>query len=204
MSAAGRATADVVSGACHHDCPDTCGWHVTVDRSGPTPVALQMRGDPGHPYSKGELCPKVNKFLDRVYSDDRVLHPLRRVGAKGDGQFEQISWDEALTEIAARFHDIIDHEGPEAIMEKRFNIGYVVKHIQHKDCAQSAVVKLHTTRIDHLVHTLVWQRVGCNDVRQYFLHKTPARSQFQCPSARRTSAEAFAILPVRFRIELAK
>jgi len=116
MSAAGRATADVVSGACHHDCPDTCGWHVTVDRSGPTPVALQMRGDPGHPYSKGELCPKVNKFLDRVYSDDRVLHPLRRVGAKGDGQFEQISWDEALTEIAARFHDIIDHDGPEAIM----------------------------------------------------------------------------------------
>jgi len=45
-----------------------------------------------------------------------VLHPLRRVGAKGDGQFEQISWDEALTEIAARFHDIIDHDGPEAIM----------------------------------------------------------------------------------------
>jgi len=116
MSAAGRATADIVSGACHHDCPDTCGWHVTVDRSGPTPVALQMRGDPGHPYSKGELCPKVNKFLDRVYSDDRVLHPLRRVGAKGDGQFEQISWDEALTEIAERFHDIIDHDGPEAIM----------------------------------------------------------------------------------------
>ena len=116
MSAAAETTAEVVSGSCHHDCPDTCGWHVTVDRSGQTPIALQMRGNPDHPYSKGELCPKVNKFLDRVYSDERVLHPLRRVGAKGDGRFEQITWDEALAEIAARFHEIIDRDGAEAIM----------------------------------------------------------------------------------------
>ena len=75
-----------------------------------------MRGDPGHPYSKGELCPKVNKFLDRVYSEDRVLHPLRRVGPKGEGRFEQISWDEALAEIAGRFREIIDRDGEEAIM----------------------------------------------------------------------------------------
>jgi anaerobic selenocysteine-containing dehydrogenase len=116
MSTAGGTTAEIVSGACHHDCPDTCGWHVTVDRSGPTPIALQMRGDPDHPYSKGELCPKVNKFLDRVYSDERVLHPLRCVGQKGEGRFEQISWDEALAEIARRFHEIIDRDGEEAIM----------------------------------------------------------------------------------------
>ena len=75
-----------------------------------------MRGNPDHPYSKGELCPKVNKFLDRVYSDERVLHPLRRVGPKGEGRFEQITWDEALAEIAARFHEIIDRDGAEAIM----------------------------------------------------------------------------------------
>jgi anaerobic selenocysteine-containing dehydrogenase len=79
-------------------------------------VALQMRGNPDHPYSKGELCPKVNKFLDRVYSDERVLHPLRRVGPKGEGRFEQITWDEALTEIASRFQEIIDRDGAEAIM----------------------------------------------------------------------------------------
>jgi anaerobic selenocysteine-containing dehydrogenase len=107
---------EVVSGSCHHDCPDTCGWHVTVDRSGPTPVAVQMRGNPDHPYSKGELCPKVNKFIDRVYSDERVLHPLRRVGPKGEGRFEQITWNEALTEIASRFHAIIDRHGAEAVM----------------------------------------------------------------------------------------
>lgn len=116
MSTVSRTTAEVVSGSCHHDCPDTCGWHVTVDRSGPTPVALQMRGNPDHPYSKGELCPKVNKFLDRVYSDERVLHPLRRVGAKGEGRFEQITWEAALTEIASRFHEIIDRDGAEAVM----------------------------------------------------------------------------------------
>ena len=75
-----------------------------------------MRGNPDHPYSKGELCPKVNRFLDRVYSPERVLHPLRRVGAKGEGRFEQITWDEALAEIAARFHEIIDRDGAEAIM----------------------------------------------------------------------------------------
>ena len=116
MSTASRTAAEVVSGSCHHDCPDTCGWHVTVDRSGPTPVALQMRGNPDHPYSKGELCPKVNKFLDRVYSDERVLHPLRRVGAKGEGRFEPITWEAALAEIASRFHEIVDRDGAEAIM----------------------------------------------------------------------------------------
>ena len=116
MSAGAGATTEIIAGSCHHDCPDTCGWHVTVDRTGPTPVALQLRGNPDHPYSKGELCPKVNKFLDRVYSDERVLHPLRRVGAKGEGRFEQISWDEALGEIAARFHEIIERDGAEAIM----------------------------------------------------------------------------------------
>ena len=120
MSVTARTTAPmetaVVAGSCHHDCPDTCGWHVTVDRTGPTPVALQLRGNPDHPYSKGELCPKVNKFLDRVYSEERVLHPLRRVGAKGEGRFERISWDDALAEIATRFHDIIERDGAEAIM----------------------------------------------------------------------------------------
>lgn len=102
----------VVHGTCHHDCPDSCGWQVTVTDG----TAVQMRGNPTHPFSKGELCPKVNKFLDRTYSNDRVLHPLRRVGAKGSGEFEQITWDEALAEIAARFHSIIDEHGASAIL----------------------------------------------------------------------------------------
>lgn len=103
----------VVLGTCHHDCPDSCGWQVTVDDSG---RATQLRGNPDHPYSRGELCPKVNRFLGRVYSDERVLHPLRRVGPKGEGRFERITWPEALAEIAARFRGIIDTDGAEAIL----------------------------------------------------------------------------------------
>src|SRR4051794_36063606 len=96
----------IVLGTCHHDCPDSCGWQVTV-QDGPTTQAVQLRGNPHHPYSQGELCPKVNRFLDRVYSPDRVLHPLRRVGPKGAGTFERISWDDALAEIATRLHAAI-------------------------------------------------------------------------------------------------
>ena len=102
----------VVNGTCHHDCPDSCGWQATVTDG----IAVQLRGNPAHPFSKGELCPKVNKFLDRTYSSDRVLHPLRRVGAKGAGEFEQITWEEALTEIADRFHGIIEQHGAGAIL----------------------------------------------------------------------------------------
>jgi anaerobic selenocysteine-containing dehydrogenase len=103
----------IVLGTCHHDCPDSCGWQVSVDDNG---TATQMRGNPDHPYSKGELCPKVNRFLGRVYSPERVLHPLRRVGAKGEGRFEQISWPEALDEIAQRFQGIIAEHGADAIV----------------------------------------------------------------------------------------
>jgi len=103
----------LVLGTCHHDCPDSCGWQVTVDDDG---RATQLRGNPAHPYSAGELCPKVNRYLGRVYSDERVLTPLRRVGAKGEGRFEPITWDDALDEIATRFHAIIDQHGPEAIV----------------------------------------------------------------------------------------
>jgi anaerobic selenocysteine-containing dehydrogenase len=102
----------IVHGTCHHDCPDSCGWHVSVDHG----VAVQLRGNPDHPYSKGELCPKVNRFIDRVYSPDRVTTPLRRVGAKGAGQFEPITWEAALAEIASRFTDVIASDGAEAIM----------------------------------------------------------------------------------------
>jgi anaerobic selenocysteine-containing dehydrogenase len=106
-----------VHGTCHHDCPDSCGWTVTVDHeTGPAPVAVRLRGNPEHPYSAGELCPKVNRFLDRVYSPDRLRHPLRRVGPKGEGRFERITWDDALTEIASRLHAVITEYGGEAVL----------------------------------------------------------------------------------------
>ena len=104
-----------VNGSCHHDCPDTCGWTVTVE-NGSAPVAVKLRGNPDHPYSAGELCPKVNRFIDRVYDPGRILFPMRRVGAKGSGEFERISWDDALAEIGTRLHSVIAEHGAEAVL----------------------------------------------------------------------------------------
>lgn len=102
----------VVRGACGHDCPDTCGWVVEV-RDG---VAERLSGDPTHPFTRGTLCAKVNHYLERVYHPDRVLHPLKRAGRKGEGQFVRVSWDEALADIASRWHAIVDESGAEAIL----------------------------------------------------------------------------------------
>ncbi len=102
----------LVRAACPHDCPDTCAMLVTVEGGRATAV----RGDPDHPFTRGGLCVKVNNYQDRVYSPDRVLHPLKRTGAKGSGQFARISWDEALAEIKAGWTRIIDARGPTAIL----------------------------------------------------------------------------------------
>jgi anaerobic selenocysteine-containing dehydrogenase len=109
-----------VVGTCHHDCPDSCGWVVTVEDNpedasiGAT--AVRLRGNPDHPYSRGELCPKVNRFLDRVYSPDRILRPLVRRGAKGDGNLEPVSWDEAVALVAERLGEIVRRHGGEAVL----------------------------------------------------------------------------------------
>jgi anaerobic selenocysteine-containing dehydrogenase len=105
-----------VTGACHHDCPDSCGWVVTIDDTPTGPVAVKLRGNPEHPFSQGELCPKVNRYLERVYSPDRVLSPLRRIGPKGSGEFEPISWADALLEINSRWSEIIRAHSGEAIV----------------------------------------------------------------------------------------
>ena len=102
----------VVHGTCHHDCPDSCGWEVTVEDG----RAVKLRGRADHPFSQGELCPKVNRFLDRVYSPERILRPLRRVGRKGESRFEEVSWDDALAAIATRLRGVIDEHGAEAIL----------------------------------------------------------------------------------------
>ena len=101
-----------VLGTCHHDCPDSCGWEVTVDDG----VAVKMRGNPAHPYSRGELCPKVNHFLERFYSPERVTTPLVRDGEKGSGRFRRATWDEALTLIVDAVRDRVARHGGETIL----------------------------------------------------------------------------------------
>jgi anaerobic selenocysteine-containing dehydrogenase len=103
----------IVRAACPHDCPDTCAMLVTVEKG----RAVAIRGAPDHPPTGGTLCTKVARYLDRTYSDQRVLHPMRRVGKKGEGRFERITWDEALTVIASKFAAIAASPGgPQAIV----------------------------------------------------------------------------------------
>jgi len=105
----------VVHSACPHDCPDACGALITVEDG----RATRIQGDPAHPITQGFLCAKVAKYLDRVYSPDRVLYPMRRVAPKGAGgseAFQRISWDEALDEIVAKLKHISAEFGPEAVL----------------------------------------------------------------------------------------
>ncbi len=113
-----------IKGACPHNCPDTCGWVVTLDETG-TPVRIQ--GDPDHPYTRGWLCAKVNRYLEFVLHPERLRHPMRRVGEKGEGRFERISWDEALDEITSRWKALIAEHGPEAILPYSYSgtLGFV-------------------------------------------------------------------------------
>ena len=98
-------------GACALDCPDACSWVVTVEDG----RATALRGNKDHAFTRGGLCAKVNPYLDYAASPGRLLHPLRRIGAKGEGRFTRISWDEALGELADRMRGAIDDVGPESI-----------------------------------------------------------------------------------------
>jgi anaerobic selenocysteine-containing dehydrogenase len=101
-----------IKGCCPLDCQDTCSWvaHVQADR------VVRVEGAGDHPFTRGTLCAKVNDYPTRTYAPDRLLHPLRRVGRKGSGEFERISWNEALDTIAERFAAIIAEHGPEALL----------------------------------------------------------------------------------------
>lgn len=103
----------VVHGACPHDCPDCCALETEVDEHG---RAVCVRGRADHPITRGWLCAKVNRYLDRVYHPERILYPMRRVGPKGSGEFARITWEEAIAEITVRWRDIISQQGAECIL----------------------------------------------------------------------------------------
>ncbi len=96
---------------CPHDCPDTCAMRVTVENG----RAVKVTGDPDHPPTQGVLCTKVSRYAERVHHPRRLTTPMRRVGAKGEGRFEPIGWDEALQLAATRLTEIAAR-APEAIV----------------------------------------------------------------------------------------
>ncbi len=102
----------LIRGACPHDCPDTCATVTEVENG----RAVRFYADEDHPVTQGWLCAKVRPYLERVYHPDRLQYPLRRIGPKGSDQWERISWDDAIGEIASRWGRILAEDGGAAIL----------------------------------------------------------------------------------------
>ncbi len=101
----------VIKGACPHDCPDTCALEVHVEDG----IAVKVSGSAAHAPTAGVLCTKVARYTERTYHPDRLLYPMRRIGKKGEGRFERISWQEAIGAIAERLQAIAA-EDPQQIL----------------------------------------------------------------------------------------
>ncbi len=114
---------------CPYDCPDSCGLLVEVENG----QAVHVAGDPEHPFSRGTLCGKMNRYPETVHSPDRLTTPLRRTGPKGHGVFEPISWDDATQEIVHRWRRIIAQHGPEAILPYSYagSMGLIQRNAGH-------------------------------------------------------------------------
>ena len=133
----------VVTGACPHDCPDTCAWEVAVDVE--QGRAVDIWGHAEHPFTAGKLCGKVDNYLERSYHRDRLTTPLRRVGRKGEGRFEAIAWDAALAEIAERTAALVDRHGGETVLQ--YSYGGTMGLLQSEGMAQRFFHRLGATRL---------------------------------------------------------
>lgn len=119
----------IVRSVCPYDCPDTCGLLVHVDDE----RVIKVEGDPGHPFTRGTLCPKMGHYERTVHSERRILTPLRRIGTKGSGKFAPISWEEAIAQITANWKQTIAQYGAEAILPYSYagSMGLVQRNAGH-------------------------------------------------------------------------
>src|SRR5712664_895011 len=136
---------EVRRSVCALDCPDACSMLVTVEDG----RATQLRGDPDHPITRGFLCAKVTRYLEREYSPDRLLYPQRRIGAKGQGRFERIGWDEALDEIASRLQSISREFGSEAILP--YSYGGTMGYLNGAGMDRRFFHRLGASRLDRTI-----------------------------------------------------
>jgi len=134
----------LIKGACPHDCPDTCALDVHV-RNG---VALKVTGSNDHAPTAGVLCTKVARYTERTYHPNRLLHPLRRVGRKGEGRFERISWDEAVQSIANRLAPIAADD-PEQILP--YSYAGTMGLVQGESMAQRFFHRLGASLLDRTI-----------------------------------------------------
>ncbi len=126
---------------CSHDCPDACSiWTTVIDGE-----VKEFKGDPDHPITQSSLCGKVNEYERVVNSEDRLVTPLKRTGPKGEGKFEPISWDEALTETAERIQKILDDFGSRSLLQYYYagNMGLVQRF-----CGDALFNRLNATQLN--------------------------------------------------------
>src|ERR1700692_1369571 len=138
------ATVTIVKGACPHDCPDTCALEVHV-RNG---VAFKVTGSAAHAPTAGVLCTKVARYTERTYHPNRLLHPLRRIGRKGEGRFERVSWDEAIGSIANRLETVAAHD-PQRILP--YSYAGTMGLVQGESMAQRFFHKLGASLLDRTI-----------------------------------------------------
>ena len=133
-----------VIGACPHDCPDTCSLVTTVENG----KAIRVQGNPNHPMTDGVLCTKVSRYTERTYHPDRILHPLKRIGPKGSGQFAPVSWNEALNDIANRL-SVIAAKDPQAILP--YSYAGTMGQVQGEAMAMRFFHKLGASLLDRTI-----------------------------------------------------
>ena len=134
----------VIVGACPHDCPDTCSLLTTVQDG----VAVSVRGNPDHPATAGVLCTKVSRYTERTYHPERLLTPLKRVGEKGEGRFEPVSWDEALDDIAQRLQAIAADD-PQAVLP--YSYAGTMGQVQRESMAARFFNRLGASQLDRTI-----------------------------------------------------
>jgi anaerobic selenocysteine-containing dehydrogenase len=139
-----NAPTEFARAVCPHDCPDTCALRVTVENG----RAIKVAGDPDHPPTQGALCTKVSRYAERVHHPRRITTPMRRVGAKGEGRFEPISWDEALKLAAERLAEIAAG-APEAIVP--YSYAGTMGLVQGDSIAQRFFHKLGASQLDRTI-----------------------------------------------------
>lgn len=101
---------------CSLDCPDQCGLLIHKKDG----KIVKIEGNPNHPVTKGNICNKVRNMTERIYDEKRLKYPMKRIGSKGEGKFERISWNEAIETITANWKKLIHTDGPESILPCSF------------------------------------------------------------------------------------
>ncbi len=141
-----EASAKTVHGACYHDCPDTCSWKATVENGKVT----KFEASTDNPYTNGKLCNKMEDFPgDVTFHPDRILTPLKRVGEKGKGVFETISWENALNEVATNLKEIIKEKGAEAVLP--YNYAGTQGKIQGNAISNRFFARLGATKLERTI-----------------------------------------------------